>query len=247
MKVSILITCLTDQFYPRVGQAMALVLEKLGCDIDFPAGQTCCGQPLYNAGCHQQAADLARQTLDVFALSPVVVTPSASCAAMVHEAYGKLLADDPRYFRAAGLLREKIHVFSDFLVNVLQADLRGLGCRWPGSVVCHESCHMRSLGLEDPAARLLDQIEGLERLPLARADECCGFGGAFAVKHPEISGAMAQDKVACLRASGASTLVCNDAGCAMNLTGTLHRAKVTMTTRHVAEIVAEGLGLLDHA
>lgn len=244
MRVSLFVTCLTDTFYPRVGQAVVAVLEHLGHEAEFREAQTCCGQPMFNTGCHADAAALARRMIDVFDDAELVVTPSGSCCAMVHDYYMDLLGDDPRYAQRTRAFVDKTHEFAKFLLDVEQVDLRKLGCRWAGKATYHYSCHLRGLGMKDEAVRLLEQIEGVELVPLEKTEQCCGFGGTFAVKYPQISGAMVRDKVDCVKRSGADVLVCNDGGCSLNITGSLHREGVPVTTKHIAEIIAEGLGLL---
>lgn len=244
MRVSLFVTCLTDTFYPRAGQAVVAVLEHLGCEVIFREAQTCCGQPMFNTGCHADAAVLARRMIDVFADDDVVVTPSGSCCAMIHDYYADLLADDPAYAEPARQFAAKTHEFAKFLLDVQQVDLRQLGCAWPGRLTYHYSCHLRGLGMRDEAERLLRQIEGVELVPLEKTEQCCGFGGMFAVKYPQISGSMVRDKVDCIRRSTADVLVCNDAGCSLNITGSLHRENVAVRTKHIAEVIAEGLGLL---
>ncbi len=245
MNVSLLITCLSDQFYPRVGRAVVAVLQHLGCAVDFPAAQTCCGQPMYNSGYADDAAALARHTIDVFEHSAHVVTPSGSCCAMVRRHYPALLADDPAYAPRARAMAEKTYEFVEYLTRVLDVDLRELGCRWDGRVTCHDACHLRELGAMGESDRLLAQVEGLEHVPLGKRDRCCGFGGTFAVKYPQISGAMAGDKAGCIAASEAPTVVCNDGGCAMHIAGACRRRGVSVELKHIAEVIAEGLGLMD--
>ncbi|QNN22198.1 (Fe-S)-binding protein [Planctomycetales bacterium ZRK34] len=252
MKVSLFVTCLTDTFYPRVGEAVVRVLEHLGCEVDFPEQQTCCGQPMYNTGCHKDAADLARGLIDAFENSDIVVTPSGSCCAMVRDYYNELLADDPVYAERSKAFVAKTYEFAEFLLNVLKVDLSRYKCTWGGGqngdqtvkTTYHYSCHLRGLGMTDETVRLLGMIKGVDYVPLEKIDQCCGFGGTFAVKYPEISGTMVRDKVDCIQRSGARVLVCNDGGCALNITGSLHREGVPMTTKHIAEIIAEGLGLM---
>jgi L-lactate dehydrogenase complex protein LldE len=186
----------------------------------------------------------------VFEKSEHVVTPSGSCCAMIHDYYGELLGDDPRYADRAQRLISKSHEFIQFLVHTLKVDLRELGCRWPNDgstapTTYHYSCHLRGIGVSDEAVQLLQQIEGVEYIPLERMDQCCGFGGTFAVKYPEISGAMVEDKVARIAESGARVVVCNDGGCAMNIHGACNRRGVNVQVRHLAEIIAEGLGLME--
>ncbi len=253
MKVSLFVTCLTDTFYPRAGQAVALVLEHLGHEVLFPEAQTCCGQPMFNTGCHGDAAELARRMIDVFADAEVVVTPSGSCCAMIRDYYHELLHKDAAYAAKADAMVKKTYEFSEFLLKVLKVDLSKLGCDWPGvdgaatsptKVTYHYSCHLRGLGMYDEAPRLLGQIGGIAYQPLEKIDQCCGFGGTFAVKYPEISGSLVRDKVECIQKTGAETLVCNDGGCALNICGSMHRSGIKTPTKHIAEIIAEGFGLL---
>lgn len=270
MQVGLFITCLTDTFYPRAGIAAVKVLEKLGCTVAFPPAQTCCGQPMYNNGFHREAADLARRMIDVFEPFEHVVTPSGSCAATVHEHFPALLADDPRYAAKARHLAERTHELHAFLVRVLKVDLRAMGVTWRGRVTYHYACHQRGLGLKspavadridtaapplrdgspmspesDPAVQLMRQIEGLEYVQLPRADQCCGFGGTFATKMPMISGAMVRDKVQCIASTAAATCVSNEGGCTMNIAGAARREGVDVRFLTLAEIIAEGMGLMD--
>jgi len=244
MRVSLFATCLADTFYPRTAIAVVKVLEHLGCEVEFPAEQTCCGQPMYNNGFHAEARELARRMVRVFEGSEYVVTPSGSCAAMVHDYYGELLGDDSAYRRGVSELIGKTYEFVQFLVHVLTIDPRKLKVRWRGKVTYHYSCHLRGIGVTDEAIRLLAAIEGVEYVPLEKMDQCCGFGGTFAVKYPTISGAMVRDKVECIRATRAHTVVCNAVGCTMNIAGACRRAGVNVTFKSRAEILAAGLGLM---
>ncbi|MBI1369671.1 MAG: Fe-S oxidoreductase [Planctomycetes bacterium] len=252
MKVSLFVTCLTDTFYPRVGEAVVRVLEHLGCEVDFPAAQTCCGQPMFNTGCHADARDLAKRMIDVFEQSEIVVTPSGSCCAMIRDYYHELLHDDPAYAERCTKFVKKTYEFAEFLLNVMKVDLKRQKCKWGGGAdgnvpiktTYHYSCHLRGLGMTNEAVRLLEQIGGIDYVPLNKTEQCCGFGGTFAVKYPEISGSMVRDKIGCVKDTGASVLVCNDGGCALNITGAMHRAGMPITTKHIAEIIAEGLGLM---
>ena len=244
MKVSLFVTCLTDTFYPRVGQAVVAVLERLGCEIDFPEGQTCCGQPMFNSGFADEARDLAKRMIEVFEQSEYVVTPSGSCCAMIHEYYPQLLGDDPQWADRMKAFVGKTYEFVDFLLRVKNVDLASLGAKWEGKLTYHYSCHLRGLGMTDEATRLLDQIEGVDRVELTKRDQCCGFGGTFAVKYPEISGAMVRDKITCIERTQAPTVVCNDGGCALNISGAAHRKGCNVALMHIAEILAESLGLM---
>jgi L-lactate dehydrogenase complex protein LldE len=204
---------------------------------------------MFNTGCHADAALAAKRMIEVFENSEIVVTPSGSCAAMIREYYSELLGKDPAWADRAAKFAKKVYEFAEFLTNVQKVDLAKLGCKWPGHgqsarTTYHYSCHLRGLHMTDEASRLLKQIAGVEYVPVDKEAQCCGFGGTFAVKFPEISGAMVSDKTSCIAATGAQVLVCNDGGCALNITGSMHRQKMPIVTKHIAEIIAEGLGLM---
>jgi L-lactate dehydrogenase complex protein LldE len=247
MRVSLFITCLGDSYFPRAGVAAVKVLERLGCQVDFPAAQTCCGQPMHNNGFAKEARALAARMIDVFAGSEHIVTPSGSCAAMIRDYYPGLFEGDPRRQDQARALALKTFEFAEFLVKVLKVDLRSLGVRWHGRATYHYSCHLRGLGLTDEAERLLRQIEGLELAHLQNPEQCCGFGGTFAAKYSDISGAMVRDKVADIKGTGAGTVVCSEAGCSMNIAGACRRLGCDAVFTSLPEIIAEGLGLLEPA
>ena len=247
MKVALFVTCLTDTFYPRSGIAVVKVLERLGCQVEFPQDQTCCGQPLYNNGFHDDARELARRMIRVFESSEYVVTPSGSCAAMIRDYYAELLEDDHAYADAAAALSDKTYEFVEFLAKVLKIDLKALGVKWPGEVTYHFSCHLRGLGMterDSDAERLLRQVEGLSYTRMEKVDQCCGFGGTFAMKYPQISGSLVREKVQCIERARAGTVVSNDAGCTMNISGACRRHGVDVGFIHIAEVIAEGLGLM---
>ena len=245
MKVSLFITCLTDTFYPRTGIAVVKVLEHLGCQVEFPQSQTCCGQPLFNNGFEDDARELAKRMASTFEHSECVVTPSGSCAAMIRDYYIDLLGSDPAYRDSVQGLVNKTYEFVEFLVKVLKVDLGQLQVRWPGKVTCHYSCHLRGIGVTDETTLLLQQIEGIEYIPMDNVDQCCGFGGTFAMKYPQISGAMVRDKVECISATGADTVISNDAGCTMNISGACRRQGAAARFKSLAEVIAEGLGLIE--
>jgi len=245
MRMSLFITCLCDAYTPRAGVAVVKVLEHLGCTVDFPQSQTCCGQPMFNNGYEHDARALAARMIRAFADSEYVVTPSGSCAAMIREHYPHLFHGDPALAGKARALAARTFEFSEFLIRILKPDLRALGARWPGRVTWHFSCHLRALGISDEPARLLRQVEGLELVPLDKAEQCCGFGGTFAIAYPQVSGAMARDKGACIRGTGAPTVVSGEPGCTMNLAGTCRREGIPADFKSFAEIIAESLGLLE--
>lgn len=244
MRVLLFIPCLTDAFATRAGIAVVRVLEHLGCEVEFPAGQTCCGQPLSNNGLTAEARELARRMVELFAGDVWVVTPSGSCAAMIHERFARLLADEADLAGPAAGLARRTREFCEFLVNELRAELRGCRLPRPLRATYHAPCHLRAIGVRDEPLRLLRQIEGLELAPLQRAADCCGFGGLFATKMPEISVAMGRDKLADAQATGAAVVVSNEAGCTLHLDGLARRAGTPLRFVTVAELIAEGLGLL---
>lgn len=224
--------------------ALVKVLDHLGHTVEFPAGQTCCGQPMFNNGLHDEARTLGRRMIDLFGEFECVVTPSGSCAAMVREHFLHLWPRGSPEDRGARALAARTYEFVEFLTKVERADLAALGVRWTGSVTYHRSCHLRGLGMANEAETLLAQVQGLTYTPLPRAEQCCGFGGTFAVNYPQISGGMVADKVAAIRETHAGHLVCNEAGCAMNIAGACRRTAPAVPTISIAEVIAEGLGLL---
>jgi L-lactate dehydrogenase complex protein LldE len=235
--VSLLVTCLGDAFFPSVGLATVALLRRLGVRVHFPPSQTCCGQPHFNSGYHREAADLARHTVAAFDDGRAVVVPSGSCAAMVKLEYPHLLGDDSAWGPRARDLASRTHELSDFLVNVLGVE--DVGARFEGRVTYHMACHLRGLGLLTEPERLLRRVRGLELVPLERADECCGFGGSFAVRYPGISGAMVQDKAALVEKAGVDALVATDSGCLMNIAGCLRRRGSRVKVLHLAEVLAK--------
>ncbi len=235
MKVSLLITCLGDALFPDVGVATVRLLRRLGVSVDFPAAQTCCGQPHFNSGYRNDARELARHMIRAFADSPCVVAPSGSCAAMVKVEYPELFHDDPVWRPKAEAMAQKTHELSAFLVNVLGVE--DVGATYAGRVTYHMACHLRGLGVRNEPERLLHKVRGLEYVPLQRADECCGFGGSFAVRYPGISGAMVQDKAAFIEQANVGTVVATDAGCLMNIAGCLRRRGSPVRVLHLAELL----------
>ncbi len=231
-----MITCLGDALFPDVGVATVQLLRRLGVHVDFPAAQTCCGQPHFNSGFHDDARTLARHTINAFANSPLVVTPSGSCAAMVKHEYPELFHADPAWHARAVELAGRTHELSDFLVNVLK--IEDVGARFDGSVTYHMACHLRGLGVTDEPLRLIRKVKGLTFVPLERYDECCGFGGSFAVRYPGISGAMVQDKAAFIERTGVDAVIATDAGCLMNIGGCLRRRGSRARFMHLAELLA---------
>lgn len=245
MKVSIFITCLGDSFFPRASIAAVKVLERLGCKVDFPAAQTCCGQPMFNNGYHDEARGLARRMIRVFEASEHVVTVSGSCASMIREYYPGLFRDEPAMLEEAHAFASKTFEFAEFLVRKLNVDLASHGARGRGKTTYHYSCHLRGLGVTDEATRLIRQITGVEFAPLGSSEQCCGFGGTFATKYPEISGKMARDKAEAILATGASRIVSSEPGCTMNLAGACRRYGIDTVFTSLPELIAESLGLME--
>jgi len=237
-RASLLITCLGDALFPRVGMAAVRVLGELGVSVDLPAGQTCCGQPAYNAGYRDSARDTARAFLRAFAGSERVVSISGSCAAMVRHGFVDLFEGLPEEAEAQALA-SRTYELSEFLVDVL--GVKDLPVTWRGSATLHHSCHtQRLLGVVDQPERLLRMIDGLDYRPLPHADRCCGFGGIFSVKMPEVSTAIVDEKVDDVLATGADLLVGLDMSCLMNIEGRLRRRGSVLQVRHLAEVLAMG-------
>jgi L-lactate dehydrogenase complex protein LldE len=230
-----MITCLGDALFPDVGVATVRLLRRLGVEVGFPPAQTCCGQPHFNSGYHADARALAKHTIQAFANGQTVVAPSGSCAAMVKLEYPELFHDDLVWHGRAEELAHRTRELSDFLVNVL--GLTDVGARFEGKATYHMACHLRGLGLLTEPERLLRHVRGLDYVPLERADECCGFGGSFAVRYPGISGAMVQDKAALIEKTGVDAVVTTDAGCLMNIAGCLRRRGSKVRALHLAEIL----------
>ncbi len=235
MEVSLMITCLGDVLRPDAGVATVRLLRRLGVAVHFPERQTCCGQPFYNSGFLQGARDLARHTIDVFAGDRPVVVPSGSCAAMVKIEFPHLFHDDPQWHGRAQDLADRTFELSDFLVNRL--GVTDVGARFEGKVAYHYACHLRGLGHRQEAETLIRNVQGAEWVPLEKQEECCGFGGSFAVRYPNISGAMVGEKTACIVATGADALISTDTGCLMNIGGALHRQGHPVQLLHLAELL----------
>ena len=217
------------------------VLKGLGVDVDFPKGQTCCGQPAFNNGFWDETRRLAKRMIRVFEKSEYVVAPSGSCVAMVKEYYPLLFEDDDRMKREAEELGKKCYEFADFLVNVLGVE--DVNAHFEGKVTYHFSCHQRAIGLADESVRLIECVKGAEYIQMEGMDRCCGFGGAFSVRYPEISGAMLKDKTDSIAGCKAGVVIANDAGCMMNLAGGLKRRGIETRVMHIAELLVKGRGV----
>ncbi|MDF2834471.1 MAG: protein of unknown function cysteine-rich region domain protein [Paenibacillus sp.] len=239
MKVSLFITCLSDAIFPRVGEAMVRLLANYGVTLEFPRVQTCCGQPAFNSGYWKEARDSARTILDAFEDSDFVISPSGSCTGMLHH-YPKLFENDPVMLKRAESLRSKSYEFTQFLVQVL--GVTDVGATFPRKVTYHPSCHgSRILGVKDEPMQLMQSVRGMELVPLPFAEDCCGFGGTFAVKMADISGAMVTEKADHVLETEAEVLVGLDMACLMNIAGNLHYRGEPVRVMHLAELLYEGV------
>jgi L-lactate dehydrogenase complex protein LldE len=236
-RVALLVTCLVDLFRPSIGFAAVKLLEAAGCTVVVPRAQTCCGQPAYNSGDKEDAKAIARQVIDAFAGYDYVVAPSGSCAGMVKIHYPELFADEPATRARAEELASRTWELMAFLVDVRGMTSVAASC--PLTVTYHDSCSgLRELGVKAQPRQLLASVEGLRLTELPGAEICCGFGGTFAVKYPEISGKMASDKIADIAATGADCVLTGDLGCLLQIAGRLSRAGSPLAARHVAEVLA---------
>jgi L-lactate dehydrogenase complex protein LldE len=240
MRIQLFGTCLVDSFYPEVGEAMLRIFNKFGVDATFPRGQTCCGQPAYNAGYHEEAKGAAEHFLSVFAGTDLIVTPSGSCAAMVKHRYPELFHEKSRLRAAADDAAGRVYELTQFLVHVLRVHKTALTRN--GKVTYHASCHLtRMLGIRKEPLMLLKAMEGLELAVLPEATRCCGFGGMFMTKQPEISCALADEKAVDIISTGADTVTGCDCGCLMNISDALKKRGSSVRVKHIAELVAEGI------
>ncbi len=238
MKASLFVTCLTDLFYPDVGESVVRILRRLGVDVDFPRDQTCCGQPALNSGYMDEFRKVAARMIRVFQDAELVVTPSGSCCSIVREFYPHVFEHDAEMHARAVAMAAKTFEFTEYLQKVLKVDWASWRLHYPAVATYHYSCHNRGIGMTpDDIIAVLRQIDGFDLRPLEKLEQCCGFGGTFAVKYPDISGAIVRDKVACIKATGAKLLVCNDGGCTMNIIGACRRAGLNIQAKHIAQIL----------
>ena len=235
--VGLFVTCLVDLFRPSVGFASLKLLQDAGCAVEVPEAQTCCGQPAYNSGDRRDAIAIAKRVIAAFQPFDYVVAPSGSCAGMIRKHYPALLGDEPEWRGRAEQVAGKTYELVSFLTDVL--DVKAVSARHAGTVTYHDSCSgLRELGIRAQPRRLLASVEGLELRELPDADICCGFGGTFCVKYPDISNAIVAEKTAKIAATGAETLLAGDLGCLLNMAGKLKREGRPTKARHVAEVLA---------
>ena len=239
-RVALFVTCLVDLLYPEVGEAAVALLRESGAEVDFPEAQTCCGQPAFNTGFPHEARRMGRTLLDAFEGADAVVSPSGSCTAMIRSHFPHLYDGTPDEGRAAALAG-KTYELSEFLVDV--AGMKS-GGSLEARVTYHDSCHgLHELGLSGQGRALLAGIDGLELLEMARPDACCGFGGTFSVRLPEMATIMADDKLAQAEQTSATLMVAGDAGCLMHLEGRAERTGRGPRPVHLAVLVARARGL----
>jgi L-lactate dehydrogenase complex protein LldE len=240
-RVALFVTCLVDLFRPSIGFAAVQLLEDAGCTVAVPRAQTCCGQPAYNQGDRADSVDLARQTIDALQAYDYVVVPSGSCAGMLKQHYPELFpagsADGERARELAGRTYELV----SFLTDVI--GLSRVDAECPARATYHDACSgLRELGIKQQPRRLLQSVRGLELIELPGAEVCCGFGGTFCVKYPEISSKMVDDKAADIATTGAELVLAGDLGCLMNIAGRLSRRGSPVAVRHIAEVLAGAAG-----
>jgi L-lactate dehydrogenase complex protein LldE len=239
-RVALFVTCLVDLYRPAVGFAAVKLLEDAGCTVEVPTAQTCCGQPAYNSGAKALTKDIARQVIETLRGYDYVVVPSGSCGGMIRAHYPELFADEPDWLARARELAGRTHELVAFLYDVL--GVRAVDARWSGAITYHDSCSgLRELGVREQPRALLRSIDGLTINELPYAEVCCGFGGTFCVKYPEISDRMVADKVANIEQTGAALLLAGDLGCLLNMAGKLKRQGSRVAVRHVAEVLAGAL------
>jgi len=238
MRVSLFVTCMVDALYPNVGVSSVKLLRRLGVEVDFPEDQVCCGQPAFNSGYHDAARDAAAQLVRAFRDAEYVVGPSGSCVSMIRHYYPALFEGHPLEAEA-NAFAAKTYELSQFIVDVLGID--DVGARFPGRATYHTSCHMtRGLGVLEAPLRLLKNVRGLELVDLPRREDCCGFGGTFAVKMARLSAAMADEKLDHVAEVQAEYLVGADTACLMHLGGRLERRGGRVRVLHLAELLEEG-------
>lgn len=241
-RVGLFVTCLVDLVRPSVGFAAVRLLEQAGCEVIVPTDQTCCGQPAYNSGDKADAAALARQTISAFDGLDYVVAPSGSCAGMLKMHYPALLAGDPQWSGRARAFALRVHELVSFLV-----DVRGMAkvtANCDGSATYHDSCSgLRELGIKGQPRKLLSSVRGLEVVEMVDSEVCCGFGGTFSTKYPDIANAMVERKASCAAATRSRMLLAGDLGCLMNIAGKLTREGRGIEVRHVAEVLAGELSM----
>lgn len=235
--VTLFIQCLVDGMYPEVGEAVVRLFENLNIPVDIPIDQTCCGQPAFNSGYRREALTAARRFIKIFEGARVIVCPSGSCVDMVKHQYPVLFRDDPAWLRRALAVSCKIYELTEYIVDVLK--IEDVGASFEGKITYHDSCHLlRNLGVTDQPRKLIAKVRGAKLIEMKNAQKCCGFGGLFSVKFPDISTAILEEKIANIIAAGADAVVGCDISCLMNIEGMLKRKNVSIKTLHIAQLLA---------
>ena len=237
MKVSLFVTCLVDQMWSSIGTSCVAVLRRAGCDVEFDERQTCCGQPAFNTGYRDEARQVARRFIEIFEQSKAdaIVSPSGSCVAMVHH-FPELFTEDSEWRERSRAIAALTHEFSSFLIRVLKVD--DVGASWQGKLTWHDACHgLRDLQIKTEPRSLISKVRGAELIELENAEACCGFGGTFSVKYPEISLAILDQKIETIERAGVNAVVSGDASCLMQIGGRLSRKGSAVKVMHLAELL----------
>ena len=238
MKVALFVTCLVDQMWSSIGASTVEVLRRVGCEVEFDDRQTCCGQPAFNTGYRDEARQVAQRFIRIFEESKAeaIVSPSGSCTAMVHH-FAELLAGDAHWTERARAIAARTHELSAFLVRVLERE--DVGASWSGKLTWHDACHgLRDLNLRNEPRKLIRNVRGAEFVELENADACCGFGGTFSIKYPEISVAILDQKIEAIERAGVQAVVSGDASCLMQIGGRLSRKGSRVKAMHLAELLS---------
>jgi len=238
MKVSLFVTCIVDQLWTNIGVSSVEVLRRVGCEVEFDQRQTCCAQPAFNTGYLREARQVAQRFIEIYEASDAeaIIFPSGSCTAMVRH-YPQLFADDPEWLPRAQAIAAKTHELSSFLVRVLKVE--DVGASWSGKLTWHDACHgLRDLNLKHEPRTLIRNVRGAEFVELEHADACCGFGGTFSVKYPEISVAILDQKIDAIERAGVQAVVSGDASCLMQIGGRLSRQGSKVRVMHLAELLS---------
>ncbi len=247
--ITLFIPCLVDTFFPEVGEAVVRIFQRMGISLSYPSDQTCCGQPAYNSGYRNEALIAATRFIDIFENAETIVCPSGSCVHMVRHHYLELFRNENSYLKRAEKIGAKTFELTEYLVDILQ--VTDLGAEFNGRITYHDSCHLRyGLEISEQPRRLIEKVHGCRLVEMDESGRCCGFGGSFAVKYPEISTAMLEDKIKSIITLGAGTVVGGDMGCLMNISGMLNRRRQPIEVLHIAQLLAsrqpsakaEGLG-----
>jgi L-lactate dehydrogenase complex protein LldE len=238
MKVALFVTCLVDQMWVSIGASTVEILRRVGCEVEFDERQTCCGQPAFNTGYRDEARQVAQRFIRIFedGKADAIVSPSGSCTAMVHH-FPELFAGDAEWSERARALAARTHELSSFLVRVLKVD--DVGASWTGKLTWHDACHgLRDLNVKSEPRALIRNVRGAEFVELENAEACCGFGGTFSIKYPEISVAILDQKIEAIERSGVQAVVSGDASCLMQIGGRLSRNGSSVRVMHLAELLA---------